>query len=111
MTPSAANGTKPKTKRPITIYDCSPDQKIECDYKYLARVWFFRTLAVVIVSSVTVLGGIIWNGGIWKTQQENEISNIKGTIELNSQLFDARLKKVEAMGSNIDSIKAWIRPK
>ena len=104
---ATANGTKTTHKRPITIYDCTQDQHAECDYKYLARVWFFRTLAIVVVSGISVVAGVVWNTGIWKTQQENEISNVKSTL----QIFDNRITKVETMESNIDTLKEWLRPK
>lgn len=107
---TTVNGTKPKTKRPITIYDCSPDQKTECDYKYLARVWFFRTLVIVIASSVGVGGSMLWKTAEWKSQQENKIMQHDAEIYTIKETYDLRLKRLENIKTDIDSLKSWSRP-
>lgn len=105
---TTANGTKPKTKRPLTIYDCSPDQKNDCDYKYLARVWFFRTLVIVVVSGVGVAGSILWKTATWKKDTEYQITTLKSE----SESYDLRIKNIErTIKSDLDSLKAWNRPK
>ena len=105
---TTANGTKPKTKRPVTIYDCSPEIKNDCDYKYLARVWFFRTLVIVVVSGVGVAGSVIWKTGVWKTETENTINMLKAE----SDLYDLRIKNIEhTIKTDLDSLKEWNRPK
>jgi hypothetical protein len=110
---TTANGTKPKTKRPITIYDCSPEQHTECDYKYLARVWFFRTLVIVIASSVGVGGSMLWKTAEWKNDQENRIETHNNKIlflESRNENYDSRIKKLENIKSDLDSLKSWSRP-
>ena len=97
---TTANGTKTNHKRPLTIYNCSPEQKIECDYKYLARVWFFRTVSVIVVSGAGYLIYGSWKTAAYTTATEYRINDI-----------DSRLIKVEAMQSNVDTIKEWLRPK
>lgn len=105
---TTANGTKPKAKRPITIYDCSPEQHAECDYKYLARVWFFRTLVIVVVSGVGVAGSVLWKTASWKSDTEYQIN----TLKAESESYDIRLKSIErTIKSDLDSLKAWNRPK
>jgi hypothetical protein len=105
------NGTtKSRTKRPLTIYDCSPEQHTECDYKYLARVWFFRTLVIVVTSSIGVGGSMLWKTAEWKNKQENEIDILKSKTDL----YDSRIRKIELINENIntnlDSLKSWSRP-
>lgn len=103
---TTANGTKTKERRPITIYDCSPGQHTECDYKYLARVWFFRTLVIVIASSVGVGGSMLWKTAEWKKEKEYKIEALESKITN----FDSRLKNVESIKVDIDSLKEWNRP-
>jgi hypothetical protein len=89
------------TKRPVTIYGCSTDQKNECDYKYLARVWFYRTVAFVVVTGSGCLIYGAWDASAWKTANENRISEI-----------DKRVANIEkTIQMDIDSVKTWTRPK
>ena len=71
------------TKRPQTIYSsndkCNKEQKEECDYKYLARVWFYRSLTIFVLSVAGASASVIWYVAEWK----------KGT-EIKLQLFDTR---------------------
>lgn len=96
------------TKRPMTIYGCSPDQKSECDYKYLARVWFYRSIAIFLGTAITASAGVFVFVGEWKKGTE-----IK--LEIHDQKFidsDVRIKRVESLlEKDIDSLKTWLRPK
>jgi Tfp pilus assembly protein PilN len=95
------------TKRPITVYGCSTDQKNECDYKYLARVWFFRTVAIFVSTAFVSVAFAVWSTAEWKTINDKDIIFLKEENSKNS----ARITKVESIKSDIDSVKAWIRPK
>lgn len=102
--------TKTRAKRPLTIYDCSPEQQAECDYKYLARVWFFRTLVIVVTSSVGVAGSLLWKTAEWKSQQENKLMQHDTEIYSIKVTYDTRLKRLENIKTDIDSLKSWSRP-
>lgn len=95
------------TKRPVTIYGCSTDQQNECDYKYLARVWFFRTITIVVVSAVSVGGGLLWKTAEWKKQQEITTELLKSE----NVLLSNRMSKYEAIKYDIDTLKTWTRPR
>jgi hypothetical protein len=95
------------TKRPVTIYGCSTDQKNDCDYKYLARVWFYRTVAIFIgtIFVTSCLG--VWYTVEWKTVNDRDIVFLKKETENNSK----RISRMELVQSDVDTIKTWLRPK
>ena len=91
------------TKRPQTIYNktddgCSKDQKEQCDYKYLARIWFFRTVAIFIgtIFVSSCLG--VWYTVDWKKEQEYKVADL-----------DKRVTSVEKIQNDLDTIKVLLR--
>jgi hypothetical protein len=95
------------TKRPVTIFGCSTDQKNECDYKYLARVWFYRSAFLFIVSIFGTACGGIWFVNNWKNKTEGKVEFL--TFEISSAKDD--IKNIKAISHDLDSLKSWIRPK
>ena len=94
------------TKRPLTIYGCSTDQKNECDYKYLARVWFYRTVTLFIVGVFGSSAYGVWQTASWKTQNENDVSGIKQEIVSH----DVRIKNVEkTISAKLDTLLSRIK--
>ena len=83
----------------------------QCDTRYVLRVWFFRT---IILSFITVVPGsyaIIWKISSFKYQLENNFTELKKDTDRRLIYMEGKIKEMEDLNKNIDTLKNWLRPR
>jgi uncharacterized membrane protein YukC len=81
--------------------DCDEEQQEHCDRVYISWVWGIG----IIISSVAVIAGGSYAYASHETKQETTIEDQSKSITD----IVTRVKSLERMGNDLDSIKYWVR--